>query len=205
LLAHDVDSAECPGFLAFFDKGADEGDTDFLHEIPAACFSDGAELRVEDGGGLVDAFGGQGLANAGGGGFAGTASRASRSSGSPGATPRGSAPRSPRRGPPPAGSGGRAAAGAASRRRPRSAGSGRRARSGTCPPPPAARAPAATRDDRGPQHPPALSTGTARELHRVCSELAAPRTIAAEVAQRVTWWRNPRKSRSKDSGARRGA
>jgi hypothetical protein len=70
LLAHDVDSAECPGFLAFFDKGADEWNTDFLHEIPAACFSDGAELRVEDGGGLVDAFGGQSLANAGGGGFA---------------------------------------------------------------------------------------------------------------------------------------
>ena len=64
LLAHDFDSAEGAGFLAFFDEGADEGEADFFYEIAAACFSDGAELGVEDEGGLVDAFGGEGLADA---------------------------------------------------------------------------------------------------------------------------------------------
>ena len=44
------------------------------------------------------------------------------------------------------------------------------------------------RNDRGPQHPPALSTGNALELHRVCSELAEPRTFAPEVTARVTGW-----------------
>ena len=44
------------------------------------------------------------------------------------------------------------------------------------------------RDSRGPEHPPALSVGTALELHRLCSELAAPRTFSVEVAQRVRSW-----------------
>ena len=70
LLAHDFDGAKGAGFLAFFYEGADEGEADFLYEIAAACFTDGAELGVEDKGGLVDAFGGEGLADAGGGGFA---------------------------------------------------------------------------------------------------------------------------------------
>ena len=70
LLAHDFNGAEGAGFLAFFDEGADEGEADFFYEIAAACFTDGAELGVEDEGGLVDAFGGEGLADAGGGGFA---------------------------------------------------------------------------------------------------------------------------------------
>ncbi len=70
LLAHDVYGAEGAGFLAFFDEGADEGDADFFHEIAAACFSNRAELGVEDGGGLVDAFCGEGRSDAGGRGFA---------------------------------------------------------------------------------------------------------------------------------------
>ena len=70
LLAHDLDGAEGSGFLALFDEGADEGDADFLHEIAAACFSDGAKLGVEHESGLFDAIGGEGLSDAGGGDFA---------------------------------------------------------------------------------------------------------------------------------------
>jgi beta-lactamase class A len=44
------------------------------------------------------------------------------------------------------------------------------------------------RDDRGPHHPPALSVGSALELHRVCSELSSPRSISDEVAGCVTSW-----------------